>query len=347
MNLWETHLGKAAINKTNNVYDWNKLAKAVGQRGGDGYSKRRKQQAKPVEPVKRRPLPTIIRIPVSELLSQWHEGKPMKQIDSQEARDVMQQVDKATKELRSCYTETAIQKGCIQVSRALLDLVAEGYCYNPFLCLQQAAIFASHGSKGGNNDLPFKAALPKERECTAPEALVVIGRADCLQSLHFADEAIYLCSYVARVCRLHRDTQETDMQWNAQWKVVGICLYNLSVAIRTNRSVQDEDSHPEYFEEDIAEELKRGRADAIAVKSLLPEIAGETTFVDDQEESEADDDEDYTKESHQEHVAVVEKSPHVQADVEMEDVAGVASLPASAGAGFGDSDDELGEIVAV
>lgn len=352
--MWETQLGKAALTKTGNMYDWNKLAKAVGQKVGEGTGRRKRQQVKRIEPAKQRsPLPTMIRIPVSILSSQWNEGRPKKRINSTEAREAMRKVDKATKQLRACYTETAIQKGCIQVALALMDLVANSYCYNPFLCLQQAAIFAAQGSNGGNNDDPFKAPLPEERKCTAHEALVVIGRADCLQSLHFADEAIYLCSYVARVCRLHRDTREPDMDWNAQWKVVGICLYNLSVAIRTTRSFQEEGSRPEYFEEAIVEELKRGRADAIAVKGVLPESAVAEAFVDDQGGIEPnEEDEDDFEDNNQEQV-VLGNYQYMDSDVEMGDVAGgVLSFPsngiaASGTAGFGDSDEEEREIVAV
>jgi len=274
MNLWDAPLGEAAITKTARMYDWNKMAKAVGQRDKEAISKRpRTQSVKRIEPKKRRSLPTMIGIPVSTLLSQWNDGVPTTRIDSEEAREAMRKVDEATKQLRECYTEIAVQRGCIQVALSLMELVNKNLCYNPFLCLQQAAIFAAQGSKGGNNDEAFKAGLPQETACTPDQAMVIIGRADCLQSLHFPDEAIYLCSYVARVCRLHRDRQETVMEWNNKWKVVGICLYNLSVAIRTTRSFQEEGSNPEYWDEGVVEELKRGRVDAIAVKGTLPGVA--------------------------------------------------------------------------
>ena len=195
-------------------------------------------------------------------MAQWNDGTAS--AISEEAIKAMLQVDVAVKQLRACFTEAAIQKGCIQVALALMELVKKGYACNPFLCLYQAAMFASNGSKGGNSDEAFKQGLPKERECTPREALVIIGNADCLQSLYFPDEAIYLCSYVARVSRLHRDKQETDMEWNAQWRVIGICVYNLSVSIRTTLSYQED--RPEYWEQSVVEELKRGRADAIALK---------------------------------------------------------------------------------
>jgi hypothetical protein len=280
-------------------------------------------------------------------LTQWNEGKFTKRVDSQEARVAMQKIDNATKELRSCYTETAIQKGCIQVSLALIDLASKQCCYNPFLCLQQAAIFASQGSKSGNNDDPFKAALPEERECTAQEALVVIGRADCLQSLHFADEAVFLCNYVARVCRMHRDAQRTDMEWNGQWKVIGICLYNLSVAIRITRSFQADESYPEYFDESIMEELKRCRADAITIKSMLPEHPSLPV--------ESDPSDVYLGNHRQDaQISMFDSYHDTGDDVDMQDVpGGVLTLPngmipASGAAGFGDdSEDEGREIVAI
>jgi hypothetical protein len=224
-------------------------------------------------------------------MAQWSDGTTP--AISEEAIKAMRQVDVTVKQLRACYTEAAIQKGCLQVALALMELVKKDYTSNPFLCLHQAAIFASNGSKGGNSDEAFKQGLPKERECTPLEALVIIGNADCLQSLYFPDEAIYLCSYVARVSRLHRDKQETDMEWNAQWRVIGICVYNLSVSIRTTLSYQED--RPEYWEQSVVEELKWGRADAIALRRMLSE---EDTLVDEGEpESNDKDNFDQGKES--------------------------------------------------
>lgn len=354
MHLWDTPIGTAAITKTANMYDWNKLARSVGQRSGDGSARRsRTQPTKRMEPQKRRPLPTMIRIPVSTLLSQWNDGRPTKRIDSEEAKQAMRKVDEATRQLRACYTETAVQKGCIQVALSLMELVDKGYCYNPFLCLQQAAIFASQGSKGGNNDQAFKQGLPKERECTPQEALVIIGHADCLQSLHFRDEAIYLCSYVARVCRLHRDRQETAMEWHAQWKVVGICLYNVSVAIRTTRLFEEEGTaRPESWEDSVVEELKRGRVDAIAIKGLLPEAAA----VIDHEEGESDElneEEDNFDDNDREDVV---HDSYVEGEVEMVDAVDSQAysfqpngmLPSNGGGTLGGSDEEEErEVVAV
>lgn len=338
------------------MYDWNKVAKSVvQQKHGERVTKRARAQPKPkpveAPPSKRRALPTMVRIPVSSLLSQWNDGMPAKRIDGEEAKEAMRKVNVATKNLRECYSETAIQKGCIQVALSLMELVGSGYCYNPFLCLQQAAIFASQGSKGGNNDEAFKAGLPKEQECSPQEALLIIGRADCLHSLDFADEAIYLCSYVARVCRLHRDRRETQAEWNNKWKVVGICLYNLSVAIRTTRSLHDERSPPEYWDESITEELKRGRADAAAIMAALPETTGVAAIVDHEGEGEShDDDEDNFDDNDQQEQVGTEET-YLDGEVEMIDVNGEynfrpsASMFASHGGGL-DNDEER-EIVAV
>jgi hypothetical protein len=272
--LWDSPLGKAAVSKPAATFDWNKLAGSVGGRQVEV------EKAIPVkrpEPTQKRPLlPSFLKIPVSALLAQWTDGTaPTLGV---EAKNAMNKVDAATKQLRACFTEAAVEKGCIQVALALMELVKKNYACNPFLCLHQAVIFASHGSKGGNSDEAFKQGLPKERECTPHEALVIIGHADCLQALYFSDEAIYLCSYVARVCRLHRDKQETDMEWNSKWRAISICVHNLSVSIRTTRSYQED--RPEYWEHSVVEELKQCRADAIALKKTLPE---DDTLVDEGE----------------------------------------------------------------
>jgi hypothetical protein len=282
--LWDSPLGKAAVSRTAATFDWNKLAGSVGERRAEV------EKPKPVKrhgPTKKRPLrPSLVKIPVSALLAQWTDGAaPAASVD---AKNAMNKADDATKQLRACFTEAAVEKGCIQVALALMELVKKNYTCNPFLCLHQAAMFASHGSKGGNSDEAFKQGLPKERECTPQEALVTIGHADCLQALYFPDEAIYLCSYVARVCRLHRDKQETDMEWNSKWRVISIFVYNLSVSIRTTRSYHED--RPEYWEQSVVEELKRCRADAIALKKTLPE---DDTLVDEGEIESNDDDDNF------------------------------------------------------
>jgi hypothetical protein len=75
------------------------------------------------------------------------------------------------------------------------------------------------------------------------------------------------------------------MEWNEQWRVIGICVYNLSVSIRTTLSYQGD--RPEYWEQSVVEELKRGRADAIALKKTLPD---DDTLVDKEEPKSNDED---------------------------------------------------------
>lgn len=281
--LWDSPLGKAAVSGTAATFDWNKL---VGSGGGRRAGVEKPAFVRRSQPAKKRPLlPSFVKIPVSALLALWSDGTSP--APSVEAKNAMNKVDAATKQLRVCFTEAAVEKGCIRVALALMELVKKNYACNPFLCLHQAAIFASHGSKGGNSDEAFKQGLPKERECTPQEALVIIGHADCLQALYFSDEAIYLCSYVARVCRLHRDKQETDMEWNSRWRVISICVHNLSVSIRTTRSYQED--RPEFWEQSVLEELERCRADAISLRTTLPE---EESFVD-EEEIESNDGENF------------------------------------------------------
>lgn len=220
----------------------------------------------------------FVRIPSSSLLMEWTLGTMVNGRPggvSESAQQAMRKVDLVMGQLRSCFTIGALQKSSVQVAAALLDLVSqEGHCTNPFICLQQAAIFASQGAKGGSNDEHFKKALPSEQNCTPLEALTIIGRADCLQALDFANEAIFLCSFVARVCCLHRDRQQADMTWTSQWRVVGISAYNVGVSIDLAVRLFEEKGdgrklQVKPWDNRVLEELDRGRADAIALGRSL------------------------------------------------------------------------------
>lgn len=216
----------------------------------------------------------FVKISTASLVMEWTKGKIADGSPdgvSESAQQAMRKVDVVLGQLRSCFTIGALQKTSVQVAAALLDLVAqEGHCSNPFLCLQQAAIFASQGAKGGSNDECFKKPLPSERDCTPLEALTIIGRADCLQALDFPNEAIFLCSYVTRVSCLRRDRQQADLPWTPQWRVVGIAAYNVGVSIdKAVRSFETRDDgrklQVEPWDKLVLEELDRGRADAIAL----------------------------------------------------------------------------------
>merc|ERR1712146_96849 len=184
------------------------------------------------------------------------------------AKEQMQTVHKATIDLRACYTYAAAEKACLNLSIALLDMAAVLTCHDPFNCLQQAVLFASQAAKSGNSDTVYRQRLPELTECTPREALVILGRADCLQAVYFPNEAAYLCSFVAQVCRLHRDVEEAQFEWNDRWKIVAIYGYNVSVMIRlTVSNILDEATQQTFmsaWESDVVEELERGGKDGRA-----------------------------------------------------------------------------------
>jgi hypothetical protein len=256
--LWDSDIGEAA--STLSGFDEWRLMTGVGPdsvtappESGKTHRRRKKSEKaiekKVQEWIKGTGKPTIrsfVTLPISELRTLWPadtENAPDKEMQ-QRAHECMQKVHKATRQLRACYTEMAIEKASLQVAIALLDLASQPACNDPFVCLQQAAMFASQASKAGNSDMAFRQNLPEIKQCTPLEALNAIGRADCLHCVYFPNEAAYLCSYVARVCRLHRDREQLDYEWHGQWKIVAIYAFNASVMIRTTVStVLDKTMH--------------------------------------------------------------------------------------------------------
>lgn len=147
---------------------------------------------------------------------------------------LMMELNQRLRELRKCYTPYALEKTSLQVAQALLELVASPKTHNPFLCIKQAARFASQGLKLGSSDAAFKAPVPKKEECTPLEALVILGRAECMQAVYYISEAAFLLSYVADVCRMHREDENEypTLEWNARWRVIAVLAYDASVTLR-------------------------------------------------------------------------------------------------------------------
>ena len=212
----------------------------------------------------------------------------------------MKKLDYNILKLRHCLTITSLQKASLQVALALLEVADQKECRNPFLCWSQAAVYATQGSKGGNNDEEFKKPIPRETSCTPKEALRILGRADCLRAIHFINEAIFLCSFATRVCCLHRDKKETEHPWTPKWRVVGIMCYTVSVSIDSIiMSMMDGEDRKlalDSWDKTVKAEIGRGRSDAIAMqkafgrsRSSISRNALSTTKDDDQV---ADDDEE-------------------------------------------------------
>ncbi len=233
-------------------------------------------------------LTKLVKVPVDLLLKEWIGKENIDDNDDEEMVDnirlnkwsqtvsgpaklAMKRVDFTLKKLRQSITIHAMQKSSLQVALALLELMSTKECQNPILCLHQAAVFASQGSKGGSNDEEFKKPLPEITDCTPIEALVILGRADCLRAINFADEAMFLCSFVGKVCRLHRD-KTSEFPWTAQWRVISVSTYTISVAIDAtiNSLLDDNDRNNALtWEKDVKAELSRGRSDAISLKTAL------------------------------------------------------------------------------
>jgi hypothetical protein len=213
-------------------------------------------------------LVNLVAIPCSVLQHSWGESieRSTTQTPEQaaEATDAMQKLHTCIQELRACCSEQAVEKQSLEVAGALIELAP--ISHNPFLCLQQAAMFAGNSFKGGNSNLDFRKPLPSKASCTPLEALIILGRADCLQAVHFCPEAAFLCSFVASVCSQHRvHGNKENFGWDEKWKIVAIVAYNVSVMIRhtalmllQEQDKRDDSSWP--WELEVIGELKRGRA---------------------------------------------------------------------------------------
>lgn len=86
-------------------------------------------------------------------------GKPNDgQVDA--AKKQMEEIHKATEDLRACYTFAAAEKASLTLLAALLEMASSPLCRDPFSCLQEAALFASQGTKSGNSDISLENRLP-------------------------------------------------------------------------------------------------------------------------------------------------------------------------------------------
>jgi len=217
-------------------------------------------------------LSNMIVIPCTALLAEWKKTNSNVRDGMGEHRSslLMSEVNDAVRVLRSCYSEQWVRKSSVSVALTLLDVACSPSCENPFLCVQQAARFASHGPK--YSDFGSKMTLPKHEDVTPLLALRMLGRAECLQSLYHCKEAADLCRFVASVCNIRRGSSNSPLwRWNDMWKVLGICAYNVSVVIRYTASTLVRENGAlkmsDYWKGEIIEELKRGRADGL---SLIP-----------------------------------------------------------------------------
>ena len=104
--------------------------------------------------------------------------------------------------------------------------------------------------------------------CTPLEALLILGRADCLRAVYFCQEAAFLCSYVGTTCRPRRSSEE----WNVRWKIVSILAYDLNVMIRITANAvmlehEKREDTTETWELAVISELEDARFDGLTWKA--------------------------------------------------------------------------------
>lgn len=137
-------------------------------------------------------------------------------------------VDTCISQLRTCSTEDAAERACLRASSALIDLASSEECQSFLICLRHAVLLASQGPKAGNDKDVFRAPLPITRNCKARDALIGLCRAECFVAMNCPAEAVYICSYVAGVCRDRRAKGD----WNRRWDIVSAHWYNAVVSVR-------------------------------------------------------------------------------------------------------------------
>lgn len=177
-------------------------------------------------------------------------------------------IDDDLRLLRNCSTPESVESASLKVAAALLNLASFDNCHNPFAVLTQATVFATQAPTGGTSDEIFRAPLPPPT-CTPSVALCVLGRAECLQAVHFCAEAAFLCGYVSKICGQRRLSKSSNMEWNSKWRAVSIYAYNVSVAIRLTADALNANgtssSRLDFGDSEVLHELKTAYSDGSAL----------------------------------------------------------------------------------
>lgn len=283
--VWKSKIGARAINEVNETSigyyvdensQWMGPTKdvrpkapqqSISRLSRDQLSRRTSSKPKPSSRPRNRSGFFGIQIPTLIMLSEWNKDEPQvtNSDASKDARLAMKAVDDSMKNLRKSTTINALERSSLDVAVSLVSVASHDECHNPFLCLQQAAIFAAMGPKLGNSDEPFKVFLPLKKKCTALNALVILGRADCLRAIHFLESAHFLCSWVATVCSMHRSSTDDELPWNSRWRVIGAYLSFVSANIDGTAAELGMDVTE--WEDPVKEEIVSGKSDAKALLS--------------------------------------------------------------------------------
>ena len=196
--VWQSQIGKKVINlKHSSTLDFlvdSSSHRCIGLTLNKDPPQKRRSQNQPSRretrepqvtfqprPPRGRPVAQAFKVPTSLMLREWRkEALDLPGNDAQ-ANRMMRNLDDAIKALKQSRSLNALQVASIDVASSLLEVASRPECNNPFVCLQQAAMFANMGSKRGSNDEKFKGYLTRKDRCTPTDALVVLGRADCLR----------------------------------------------------------------------------------------------------------------------------------------------------------------------
>ena len=228
-----------------------------------------------------------IRLSSSALLNEWLKESVVTDSSTDEeekgaaaaAKEAMAALDEALKALHKSTTLPSMQKSSLKVASALLNVANQQSCHNPFQCLQHAVMFASNGPKLGKNDVLFKKALPlNDLQCSPIEALMILGRADCLRALHFTDEAIFLCGHVLSLCSKQRERippaagVALTPSLPSKWSAVNAYAYMVSIATDSTLSSLLHACNREVttmnWDKEALEEIAHGRAAAMRIGGI-------------------------------------------------------------------------------
>jgi len=237
-------------------------------------------------------MPNYIPVSVGRLNAGWTIDRQqlLSQKPSEKEIAIQLKLDERLSTLRTRPSELSVQKTCLPVTLALIDLIP--HAQNPFLVMQHALMFASQCAKGGQMDLYFKTELPDRAVCTPLQALEVLARADCLAAVHFTQEAMFLCCHVVRICRSRRKEKKGE-EWTARWEVVGICTYNTAISIRhaifnSFLSKEEISKSLEAWKDELLTELDSCRLDATRMHAPFAKLDGASIV--DESGSDADGD---------------------------------------------------------
>ena len=208
----------------------------------------------------------LIYIPTTELLKEWNKI-PNETSISLSTKDAMTELDLKLKELRQTSSIESTKQLSIAVAVCLLNVASSPSCFNAIGCVKRSVLFIAHKSTYNDSEA-FRKPLPDEVACTSSEALATLGRADCMRVSSCLHEAVYLCEFVARVCRSRR----IHKLWDSRWCVVSISLQMIATDI--NASIDESiEWCPQAIEEIV--KAKRDAAQLMNNKTILASMDNE------------------------------------------------------------------------